>query len=92
MFLLNVYGCNRDSKNTILLDQISATIKECKTKYPTDNILVGGDFNCVPDEWLGRLPAKYVSHEYSQIITNFCTSNSLIDVWRYINPNVRQFS
>lgn len=63
LILLNVYGYNSESKNNILLSQISDTIREFKSKYPTDNILTGRDFNCVRGEWLDRLPTRYVDHE-----------------------------
>lgn len=66
--------------------------REFQTKSPTDNILVGADFNCVPDQWLDRLPTKYVEHKYNQNIKTFCTNNSLIDVWKYNNPNFRPFA
>lgn len=34
-----------------------------KTKYATDFIVLGGDFNMVYDEWLDRSPTKYnVNH------------------------------
>jgi len=55
--------------NKILLEQISETIRELKALLPTDNILVDGDFNCVPDEWMDRFPTKYVGYEYIQYIT-----------------------
>lgn len=41
LILLNVYVCNGQSKNKILLKQIAG---ELKALFPTDNMLVSGDF------------------------------------------------
>lgn len=41
-------GYNGEFRNKILSGQISYTIRELKALFLTDNILVGGDFNCVP--------------------------------------------
>lgn len=70
-----------------MLEQIAG---ELKALSPADNMLVSGDFNCVPDEWRDRFPRKYGFYEYNESITIFYVSNSLIDVWRHVNPEVRQ--
>uniref|UniRef100_A0A3B3DY82 Reverse transcriptase domain-containing protein n=1 Tax=Oryzias melastigma TaxID=30732 RepID=A0A3B3DY82_ORYME len=88
----NIYGYNTDTDNRLLLEDITKMIRIFKMQYPTDNIVVGGDFNCVPDEWMDRLPTKFTSHTYSQLLSNFCSNNALYDAWRHLNPNTRQFS
>lgn len=90
--LINVYGYNVEVKNRLLFDDISNNIRELKKKYSTDNLLVGGDFNFVPDEWMDRFPTKYTTHEFNPLFSNFCNNNSLYDIWRHLNTNVRQFS
>lgn len=90
--LINVYGYNVEVKNRLLFDDISNNIREFKNKYSSDNLLVGGDFNFVPDEWLDRFPTRYTTHEFNQLFSNFCNNNSLYDIWRHCNANLRQFS
>lgn len=55
-------------------------------------VLIGGDFNLAPDEWMDRSPSSFTSHRLNSIIQEFCQVNSLIDVWRVKNPNTNQFS
>lgn len=88
----NIYGYNSVTENKIILNEITTIIGEYKLKYPTDNILVGGDFNCVPDEWMDRFPTKFFTHSYNPTLSSFCLNNSLSDAWRLINPHIRQFS
>ncbi len=63
-----------------------------KRVYPTDNIVVGGDFNIAPDETHDRHPPKSITSQLNPLVSHFCSSLKLIDVWRYLNPNLRQFS
>lgn len=58
IILVNVYGYNNDHKNTNLLHQPTTVIRELTTNFPTDHILVGGDFNLTPDEWMDRWPSR----------------------------------
>lgn len=52
--LINVYGYNNKHKNKQLLHQVTTFIKELNTIFPTDHILVGGDFNLTQVEWMDR--------------------------------------
>lgn len=36
----------------------SDAIENLKLIYPTANVIMGGDFNMVYDEWLDRFPPK----------------------------------
>lgn len=77
--LLNVYGYNGDSRNKILLEQISCVVRVLKAKYLTDYTVSGRRFQlCF---WCNRFPTSYLDHEYNPNITRFCNDNSLIDVW-----------
>lgn len=63
IILVNIYGYNSDQKNRSLLHQISLILKELQAKFPTDYMVIGGDFNLTPDEWLDRWPSRL----YSQV-------------------------
>ncbi len=94
MFIIigNIYGYNNINQNRELLSDVSAVIMGLKLKYSTDNIILGGDFNMVQDDWLDRFPSKFNSHHYNPILCNFCSSFGLFDPWRDLYPNVCQYS
>lgn len=76
--LINVYGYNTEVKNRLLFCEITDKIRQFKSKYLiTDNILVGGDFNVVPDEWLDRFPTRCVTFEPNQLLVDFCNNSAL---------------
>jgi len=88
----NVYGYNNLSQNKSLISEMSLILEELKTKYATDLIILGGDFNMVYDEWLDRSPTKYNANHYNSLLSNFCNNQGLIDPWRESNPSLRQFT
>lgn len=75
-----------------MLEKISDVLFELKQQYHTSNILLGGDFNLVPNEWLDRSPPRHNVDQWNPIIFDFLNSNSLIDLWRERNLQSTQFS
>lgn len=65
---------------------------DLKRSYPTENIVVGGDFNVVLDETYDRYPPKSTSSLLNPLVSQFCSNLKIIDVWRYLHPYLRQFS
>lgn len=92
IILINIYGYNNDQKNRNLLHQISTVIRELNTKFPTDHLIVGGDFNVTPDEWMDRWPSKLSREHRNPIMESFTNNNKLIDIWRTLNKDVKQFT
>lgn len=92
LILVNIYGYNARTQNKELLETVSNVINGLKTNYPTEFILIGGDFNMTPDEYMDRQPSKCNISHINNIIHNFCLSNLLIDIWRNLNPKSRHFS
>ncbi len=92
MILINIYGYNNTNQNERMLAEISDVITEYRNVYNTSLILLGGDFNMAPDDWLDRCPSKFNSNHYNTTLFDFCNTHSLIDVWRNKNMNNRQFS
>lgn len=60
--------------------------------YPTDDIIIGRDFNMVMDEALDRFPPKMNMSNPNLNLLNFCLNNNVVDAWRAANPNRIQFS
>ncbi len=88
--LTNIYGHKTNAQNKQMLEDVTITLSELKTLYPTDFILMGGDWNMTPDEWEDRWP--FDSNHFNCVIGEFITSNYLVDIWRRVNPGVRQYS
>lgn len=78
-------------KNKQLLHQITAVIRKLKLNYPTEHVIVGGDFNITLDEWMDRCPSKYSQVTWNQIMEDFIKVNKL-NVWRNLNRNIRQYT
>lgn len=51
--LVNVYGFNNSAQNKPLITEFS-NIENLKLTYPLANVIVGGDYNMVYDEYLDR--------------------------------------
>ncbi len=90
--LVNVYEYNARSQNKDLLETITDVINDLKARYPTEYVLIGGDFNMTPDKCMDRHASKCSSSHINYIIQDFCLSNSLTDIWRKLNPTSRHFS
>lgn len=56
-------------------------------------MIIGGDFNCILNARLDRLPAvtKHPS-KMSKEFSNLMKEIGLIDVWRYMHPKERDFT
>lgn len=92
IILGNIYGYNNVNQNKNLLSEIDGLVKNFKLRYPTTNIILGGDFNMVFNEWLDRSPTKFHNHHYNPHLVSFCSIHNLSDPWRFINPNLKNFS
>lgn len=92
VIVANIYGHNNLSKNKELLFEISIVLTELKRTYSTDNIILGGDFNMVKDDWMDRYPSKFQNHHYNPTLSHFCNSFGLFDPWRELYPDLSQYS
>lgn len=90
--MVNVYGNKSVAQNRQLLRKVTETIAELKVLHPTDFVLLGGDWNMVPDEWEDRWPSKFVTHQYNSLMPDFIRDNSLVDIWRNQNVGKKQYS
>lgn len=92
LIISNVYGYRTNAQNKQMLEDITNSVLELKIGYPTDFILMAGDWNMTPDEWEDRWPSKFNSHHFNNTIGEFITKNGLIDIWRSCNPGIKQYS
>ena len=80
------YGRNEDKP-----EQYNMLIEHLPN-YDTENIIIGGDFNCVLDNELdckNRVP----SHEKSvKILKQIIEDTDTVDIWRVRNPESRRFT
>lgn len=90
--LVNVYGYNNESQNKNMLEDITLNIFELKDRYPTEYILMGGDWNMTPDEWIDRWPSRTGRPQKNNLIIEFLINNNLTDIWRVRNPGIKSFS
>lgn len=63
-----------------------------KVMYPTDYIVVGGDGNMTPDQWMDRWAPRLGRRQQNNIIENFACDNNFTDIWRCMNPGVKKYS
>lgn len=92
IILTNIYGYNNTTQNRNLLQEITDIISQYKIFYHTDLILLGGDFNLAPGDYLDRYPSKFSVNHYNTTLLEFCNTFSLIDIWRNKNPILKQYS
>lgn len=60
--------------------------------YNSNFVVVGGDYNLSPHEWMDRCPSRSLTKTLNPTLFEFINSNHLVDVWRDQNPGVRQFT
>ena len=61
---------------------------------PTENIITGGDWNLYMSKLdkLDTMPDSNDNKTYRQHVKSFLEVNSMVDVWRNQNPNVKMFT
>lgn len=75
----NIYKYNNINHKKSLLLEIYNLFKDLKYRYPAYNIILGGDFNMVYNEWLDRSPTKFHIHQYNPHQVKLCSSHNRID-------------
>lgn len=85
--ILNIYAPNEDCPHffkkiaTLLADKSEGVI------------IMGGDFNCTLDSKLDRLPAtRKPQSKMSKGLSDMMKELGLVDIWRQLHPNERDFT
>lgn len=93
LIVCNVYGHNSRSRNKGLFSHIVSNLKELLQKYSNSLLILGGDFNECADDAKDRYPPKICQPSQSNnLILNFCCDLSLTDAWRFLNPDMLNFT
>lgn len=50
LILGNIYGYNNLNQNKYMFSEITKTVRDLRQRYPTENLIFGGDYNMVIDE------------------------------------------
>lgn len=85
--LINVYGPNFD---------IPAFFQKVLSRIPEvgeTNIVMGGDFNCILDTLMDKQTSRSTTYsKSSDQIKNAMHDLNLVDIWRLLNRNTRDYS
>ena len=85
--IINVYGPNND--NTNFYQILTEYMKENEEK----TFIIGGDFNTVINEKIDKRNGRAYSHKLCRKkINDMIESFNLIDIWRDMHPNTRQYT
>ena len=84
--VLNIYAPNDD--NPEFYEQLGNILAETE-----GNIIIGGDFNLVPDVNLDKVGGKVNTHVKARIVLNKIKEElELIDIWRYQHHSDKEFT
>ena len=87
-FLINVYAPTGGLERQHFFTTLSEVLKGCETD---GYVFLGGDFNCTIDDNLDRNHRE--PHKASQdVLRRALAMGGLVDVWRRLNGDVRQYS
>ena len=87
LLLVNIYTPNIDQP------QYFANIDFYLAQFDHENIIIGGDFNCVLDTEKDKVGGKQNMHTKSrEVIKRLQNKYDLIDIWRKEHPNMSQFT
>lgn len=55
-----------------IIPEIAQMVKDLYQRYPTVNLMFGGNYNMVMAEWLDRYPSKYQRHFCNPVLLDVC--------------------
>lgn len=84
--LSNVYAPNRDSPT--FFAEVVAIVE----LYENPNVIWGGDFNFAVNPFMDRKLSHHNNDLARDFFIQYCNDNDLVDVWRLMNPELRQYS
>ena len=91
IFVINIYAPCLDRDKVQFLDVLSNELAKIWGSNPEANIICLGDFNVTADE-SDNISGNPHSHDIQLAFKEFRVSNHLIDSWRILNPEVKDFS
>lgn len=89
--LCNVYGHNTSTIAKGMFTNLSIKIKLLQDKFKDAFLIIGGDFNDAPDDLIDRIPIR-TGHQRFKASTFLIQNFALVDVWRILYPDVRDYT
>ncbi len=84
VIIINIYATNNKTMNGLIFQDIEGHINSLHSKFPSAEVIWGGDFNTVFDGIQDRCPPK-VDSSINEL-SNVCLRLNIFDIWRYKNP------
>ena len=83
LILVNIYAPNDLNQQSKFFRSLHHQLQD----FSQENIVIGGDFNCALSDkdkkrWKRGSPESVIKE-----IEELCTSYSLVDIWRHLNPS-----
>lgn len=85
---INIYAPNTGRDRILLFNKLKQTILKCNNN---DVLVVAGDFNCTIDFTKDR-NTEEPHPQSSRELTAVLQSSDLVDVWRCLHPQARQYT
>ena len=86
--VINIYAPNGDSDKEDFFDEILNKIKD----IDCDNIILGGDFNCVLDNNKDIITGQRHKPETVRKFNDLIDRCDLYDTWRLFNPETKEYT
>lgn len=78
--------------NVDLFSDIENEINIIRKRFHDIEIILGGDFNIVPDAKMDRIPIPIRSSTGDSELSTFCKNLGVIDIWRYKHPHLKEYT
>lgn len=88
----NLYNYNNTALAKTMCTQLCKKLEALKLKYKEAHMILGGDYNDAPNDLIDRVPARTIQHSRFKGTEFICEQLSVIDVWRYLNFDIKDFT
>ena len=90
--IINVYAPHKKREKVVFYNKLSNILNKLPSRTVDENIIVCGDFNSVLNNSLDIISGA--PHDIGEIdlFASFLSQFNLIDVWRNINKNIKDFT
>lgn len=88
----NLYNHNNTTQAKTMCTQLCKKLEALKLKYKGAHTILGGDYNDAPDDLIDTVPIRTIQLSRFKSTAFFCEQFSVIDVWRYLNSDIKEFT
>lgn len=90
--ICNLYNHNNTTQAKNMCTQLCQKLEVLKLKYKEAHLILGGDYNDAPDDLIDGVPVRTIQHSRFKSTAFICEQLSVIDVWRHLNSDVKEFT